>query len=54
MIGTLRREFLDRVLIVNEYRLRRVLTEYLVRYKEARSHRFLGQLTPAQAGNPPA
>src|SRR5713226_5902058 len=29
MIGTLRRELLDRVLIVNEHHLRRVLTEYL-------------------------
>jgi putative transposase len=28
MIGTLRREMLDRLLIVNEYHLRRVLTEY--------------------------
>ena len=45
MIGTLRREVLDRVLIVNEDHLRRVLTEYLRHYNTARPHRSLGQLT---------
>jgi len=49
MIGTLGRELLDRVLIVNEQHLRRVLTEYLLHYNEARPHRSLGQLSPAQA-----
>ena len=49
MIGTLRREVLDRLLIVNEHHLRRVLTEYLRHYNAARPHRFFGQLTPAQA-----
>jgi transposase InsO family protein len=49
MIGTLRRELLDRVLIVNEHHLRRVLTEYLRHYNVARPHRALGQLAPAQA-----
>jgi putative transposase len=49
MIGTLRRELFDRVLIVNEHHLRRVLTEYLRHYNTARPHRALGQLTPAQA-----
>ena len=53
MIGTLRREVLDRVLIVNEHHLRRVLTEYLRHYNTARPHRALGQLTPAQAGTRP-
>jgi hypothetical protein len=38
-IGTLRRELLDRVLIVNEHRLRRALTEYLRHYDAARPHR---------------
>ena len=38
MIGTLRRELLDRLLIVNERHLRRVLTEYLVHYNTARPH----------------
>jgi putative transposase len=49
MIGTLRRELFDRLLIVNEHHLRRVLTEYLTHYNTARPHRTLGQLPPAQA-----
>jgi transposase InsO family protein len=61
VIGTLRRELLDRLLIVNEQHLRRVLTEYLMYYNTARPHRSLGQrrrsrykiadsqLTPAHA-----
>jgi putative transposase len=49
MVGTLRRELLDRLLIVNEQQLRQVLTEYLMHYNTARPHRSLGQLTPAQA-----
>ena len=53
MIGTLRRELFDRLLIVNEYHLRRVLTEYLLHYNAARPHRALGQLTPAQARTRP-
>jgi putative transposase len=53
VIGTLRRELLDRLLIVNEYHLRQVLTEYLLHYNTARPHRGLGQLTPAQAGTCP-
>ena len=32
MIGTLRRELLDRMLIVNEHHLRQVVTEYLIHY----------------------
>jgi putative transposase len=46
---TLRRELLDRRLIVNEQHLGRVLTEYLPHYNTARPHRSLGQLIPAQA-----
>jgi len=53
MIGTLRREVLDRLLIVNEHHLRRVLTEYLRHYNAARPHRCLGQLAPAQADTRP-
>jgi transposase InsO family protein len=51
--GTLRRELLDRLLIVNEHHLHKVLTEYLRHYNTARPHRSLGQLTPAQAGTCP-
>ena len=53
MIGTLRREVLDRLLIVNEHHLRQVLTEYLAHYNTARPHRALGQLAPAQAHTRP-
>jgi putative transposase len=53
IIGTLRRELLDRVLIINEHHLRRALTEYLRHYNAARPHRSLGQLTPAQAETQP-
>ena len=35
MIGTLRRELFDRLLIVNEHHLRQVLTEYLRHYNTA-------------------
>jgi len=49
MIGTLRRELFDRLLILNEHHLRRVLTEYLIQVNTARPHRTLGQLPPAQA-----
>ena len=53
MIDTLRRELLDRVLMVNEHHLRRVLTEYLRHYNTARPHHALGQLALAQAGTRP-
>jgi hypothetical protein len=53
MIGTLRRELLDKILIVNEHHLRRNLTIYLHHFNTARPHRTLGQLTPAQAQTPP-
>jgi putative transposase len=49
IIGTLRREFLDRLLIVNEHHLLRVVTDYLIHYNTARPHRTLGRLPPAQA-----
>jgi putative transposase len=53
IIGTLRREVLDRLLIVNEHHLRQVLTEYLLHYNTARPHRALGQLAPDQAHTRP-
>jgi transposase InsO family protein len=53
MIGTLRRELLDRILVVNERHLRRILTIYLHHFNTARPHRTLGQLTPAQAETQP-
>ncbi|MFI6093780.1 integrase core domain-containing protein, partial [Streptomyces sp. NPDC051218] len=53
-IGTLRRELLDRTLILNERHLRRTLTRYLKHYNGNRPHRALSQLCPSQteAGPP--
>ena len=39
LVGTLRREILDRVLILGEAHLHTVLTEYQVHYNTARPHR---------------
>jgi transposase InsO family protein len=46
LIGTLRRECLDHVVIVDETHLRAVLTEFVRFYNEARPHRALGLETP--------
>jgi putative transposase len=53
MIGTLRRELLDRILIVNERHLCRILTIYLHHFNTVRPHRTLGQFAPAQAETKP-
>ncbi|HEV7450450.1 MAG TPA: integrase core domain-containing protein, partial [Pseudonocardiaceae bacterium] len=53
MIGTLRRELLDRVLVVNECHLRRILTIYLHHFNNARPHQTLEQLAPVQAETQP-
>ncbi|MEU4835996.1 integrase core domain-containing protein [Streptosporangium sp. NPDC023615] len=54
IIGTLRRELLDRVLILNEQHLRRTLTRYLEHYNTVRPHRGIGQLCPSQAETGPS
>ena len=46
MIGTLHRELLDKILIVNERHLRQILTVYLHHFTTTRPHRTLGQLSP--------
>jgi transposase InsO family protein len=53
IIGTLRREVLDQLLIASEHHLRQVLTEYLLHYNTARPHRALDQLAPGQAHTRP-
>ena len=53
MIGTLCRELLDRMLIVNERHLCRILTIYLHHFNTARPHRTLGQLAPVQTETGP-
>ena len=45
-IGTLRRECLDRLLIVNQRHLRFVLEQYLEHYNSHRPHRSLAQRSP--------
>ena len=46
LVGTLRRELLDRVLILGARHLRAVLTEYQVHYNTARPHQGIGQSVP--------
>ena len=46
LIGTLRRECLDHVLIYGERHLRRILTLYSLYYKETRTHQGLGKDAP--------
>jgi putative transposase len=48
-IGTLRRECLDRLLIVNERHLRVVLAQYVEHYNTHRPHRSLEQQPPEHA-----
>jgi transposase InsO family protein len=46
VIGTLRRECLDHVIVVNEQHLRSVLTNFVRYYNQDRPHRTLGLQTP--------
>ena len=45
-VGTVRRECLDRLLILGRSHLEHVLTTYLAHYNEQRPHRALGQRPP--------
>ena len=51
LVGTLRRELLDRELIVGEAHLRAVLAEYQVHYNTARPHQGIAQHVPADEPN---
>ena len=46
VIGSLRRELLDHVTILNERHLKRLLSSYLDDYHPWRTHRSLGQDAP--------
>jgi putative transposase len=46
LVGTLRRELLDRVLILSESHLRAVLADYQVHYNTARPHQGIAQRIP--------
>jgi len=52
-VRTVRRECLDRMLILGHRHLERVLAEYLVHYNGHRPHRGLGQLAPLDVEPPP-
>jgi len=58
VVGTLRRECLDHVIVINERQLRRVLWKYEAHCNEGRPHRWLGLETPtgppSRADPPPS
>ena len=47
-LGSVRRECLDHVLILNEKQLRRTISKYVAYFNEARPHQGLGQRVPAR------
>ena len=49
-VGTVRRECLDRMLVLGRRHLEPVLADYVVHYNEHRPHRALGQQAPLSAG----
>ena len=53
-IGTVRRELLDRMLIIYHRRLMAVLTEYVTHFNHQRPHRTLKQAASLSALPPPA
>ena len=52
VIGTLRRECLDHLIVVNERHLRAILAEFVRFYNAERPHRTLGLETPIPATRP--
>ena len=54
LVGTLRRELLDRVLIFGGQHLRAILTEYQAHYNTARPHQGIAQHVPGERDTPRA
>ncbi len=52
LVGTLRRECLDHLIVLNERHLRSVLREFVGFYNVDRPHRSLGLDTPQPAARP--
>ncbi len=52
MIGTLRRECLDHLIVVNERHLRTILAEFVRFYNAQRPHRTLDLETPVPVTRP--
>ncbi|MFG1710822.1 integrase core domain-containing protein [Nonomuraea sp. M3C6] len=48
-VGSVRREILDRILVINAAHLRTVLAEYEAHFSEHRPHRALDQASPLRA-----
>jgi transposase InsO family protein len=48
-VGSVRREVLDQILIMNAHHLRKVLTEYESHFNTHRPHRALNQASPLRA-----
>ena len=53
LVGTLRREVLDRMLVLGGRHLHAVLTEYQAHYNTARPHQGIAQRGPDDEGNAP-
>ena len=55
LIGSIRRECLDHLIVLNEEQLRRILREYFSYYNEVRPHQSLEMNAPvAREVEPPA
>jgi hypothetical protein len=52
-VGTIRRECLDRMLILGRRHLEQVLADYVAHYNGYRPHRALGQQDPVTVNQPP-
>ena len=46
LIGSIRRECVDHIVVLGETHLRRILTKYATYYNELRTHRSLGKDAP--------